>query len=67
MKEDAYMVQDNLRMITWDMVADPSCQNAFPELVEHKQLMENRQISHDYQDAAKAERIYLTALRRILS
>ena len=30
MKEDAYMVQDNLRMITWDMVADPSCQNAFP-------------------------------------
>lgn len=67
MKEDAYMVQDNLRMITWDMVADPSCQNAFPELVEHKQLMENRQTSHDFQDSAKAERIYLTALRRLLS
>jgi|TARA_R100000458_G_scaffold34596_1_gene31921 hypothetical protein len=66
MKEDAYMVQDNLRMITWDMVADPSCQNAFPELVEHKQLMENRNINDDYQSKMNAEKIYLTALRRLL-
>lgn len=67
MKEDAYMVQDNLRMITWDMVADPSCQNAFPSLVEHKQLMENRDVSHDYQDKLQEERVYLTALRRLLN
>ena len=66
MKEDAYMVQDNLRMITWDMVADPSCQNAFPELVEHKQLMEHRTKNDDYQSTMHAERIYLTALRRLL-
>jgi hypothetical protein len=66
MKEDAYMVQDNLRMITWDMVADPSCQNAFPELVEHKQLMENRNTGEIAQNQAEAERIYLTALRRLL-
>jgi len=30
MKEDAYRVQDNLKMITWDMVADPSCQMHSP-------------------------------------
>jgi len=66
MKEDAYMVQDNLRMITWDMVADPSCQNAFPSLVEHKQLMENRDASLDYQQKLQEERVYLTALRRLL-
>jgi hypothetical protein len=67
MKEDAYMVQDNLRMITWDMVADPSCQNAFPSLVEHKQLMENRDVSMGYQEKLKEERAYLTALRRLLN
>ena len=66
MKEDAYMVQDNLRMITWDMVADPSCQNAFPELVEHKQLMENRNGTDNCQTQMHAEKIYLTALRRLL-
>ena len=66
MKEDAYMVQDNLRMITWDMVADPSCQNAFPELVEHKQLMESRGTGMDYDTHVNNERIYLTALRRLL-
>ena len=67
MKEDAYMVQDNLRMITWDMVADPSCQNAFPELVEHKQLMENRNTELGYQEQLMNERVYLTALKRLLN
>jgi hypothetical protein len=66
MKEDAYMVQDNLRMITWDMVADPSCQNAFPSLVEHKQLMENQRSIDDYHNNLEAERIYLTALKQVL-
>lgn len=66
MREDAYVVQDNLKMITWDMVADPSCQNAFPELVEHKQLMENRTSLEDYHKQMEAEKIYLTALRRLL-
>tara|TARA_R110000824_G_scaffold300346_1_gene488354 strand:+ start:405 stop:1010 length:606 start_codon:yes stop_codon:yes gene_type:complete len=66
MKEDAYMVQDNLRMITWDMVADPSCQNAFPALVEHKQLMENQRSLDDYHNNLESERIYLTALKQVL-
>ena len=66
MKEDAYMVQDNLRMITWDMVADPSCQNAFPSLVEHKQLMENQRSLDDYHNNLESERIYLTALKQVL-
>jgi hypothetical protein len=48
------------------MVADPSCQNAFPSLVEHKQLMENRDVSLDYQGKLENERVYLTALRRLL-
>ena len=67
MKEDAYVVQDNLKMITWDMVADPSCQNAFPELVEHKKLMEGVSNLDAYHKQLDAERIYLTALRRLLS
>lgn len=66
MKEDAYMVKDNLRMITWDMVADPSCQNAFPSLVEHKHLMENRDVSLDYKAQNERERIFLTSLKRVL-
>jgi hypothetical protein len=66
-KEDAYMVQDNLRMITWDMVADPSCQNAFPSLVEHKNLMENQRSIDDLHNNLEAERIYLTALKHSLS
>jgi hypothetical protein len=65
MKENAYRVQDNLKMITWDMVADPSCQTAFPELVEHKSLMENR--AHvDVNDPLISEKIYIAALRRLL-
>tara|TARA_R110001599_G_scaffold44750_1_gene132953 strand:- start:577 stop:1179 length:603 start_codon:yes stop_codon:yes gene_type:complete len=67
MKEDAYMVQDNLRMITWDMVADPSCQNAFPQLVEHKKLVETNRQNPEYIDPLTSEKIYLEALRRILS
>ena len=67
MKEDAYMVQDNLRMITWDMVADPSCQNAFPSLVEHKNLMENQRSMDALHNNLEAERIYLTALKHSLS
>ena len=67
MKEDAYMVQDNLRMITWDMVADPSCQNAFPQLVEHKKLVDYSRSNPDKVDSLNSEKIYLEALRRILS
>jgi hypothetical protein len=66
MKEDAYMVQDNLRMITWDMVADPSCQNAFPQLVEHKKLVDYSRSHPDKVDPFTSEKIYLEALRRIL-
>tara|TARA_R100001509_G_C4836755_1_gene205140 strand:- start:195 stop:797 length:603 start_codon:yes stop_codon:yes gene_type:complete len=66
MKEDAYMVQDNLRMITWDMVADPSCQNAFPQLVEHKKLVETSRRQTAGIDPFTSEKIYLEALRRIL-
>jgi len=66
MKEDAYRVQENLKMITWDMVADPSCQTAFPELVEHKSLMENRSCVN-VNDPLISEKIYITALRGLLS
>ena len=65
-KEDAYVVQDNLKMITWDMVADPSCENAFPKLVEHKKLLENRGGLGEYKDQLESERIYLTALKQLL-
>ena len=67
-EQDAYVVNENLRLITWDMVSDPSCQGAFPGLMENKQV-----ISETTEKAAKevnhlrAERTYIRALQNYLN
>tara|TARA_R110002096_G_scaffold24880_1_gene78345 strand:- start:805 stop:1422 length:618 start_codon:yes stop_codon:yes gene_type:complete len=65
MHEDCYRVQDNLKMITWDMVSDPSCQGAFPTLSEGM-LNEKRDPIVQGLDHHKQERIYITALKNTL-
>ena len=63
-QNEAYVVQDNLRVITFDMVADPSCQDAFPELMESNGNSEPK-----FQEIRRHEideRIFLTAFRRLL-
>jgi len=61
-----YVVGENYNMITFDMVSEPSSQDAFPALAEHKQLQETRdpivkELQHFHND-----RIYITALKRHL-
>tara|TARA_R110000822_G_scaffold2977_4_gene13616 strand:+ start:472 stop:1083 length:612 start_codon:yes stop_codon:yes gene_type:complete len=65
MSEDCYRVQDNLKMITWDMVSDPSCQGAYPTLKEGM-LHEKRDPIVEKMDHHKQERIYITALKNTL-
>ena len=62
--EDVYEVNDNLKMITWDMVSEPSCYGAYPGVVAENVLSEsktNKEVSH-----LNAERLYLEAVRRRL-
>jgi hypothetical protein len=62
--EDVYEVNDNLNMITWDMVSEPSCYGAFPGVVAENVLAESKtekEVSHITQ-----ERMYIEAVRRRL-
>lgn len=67
-EQDAYVVNENLKLITWDMVSDPSCQGAFPGLMENKQLISEttekaaKEVSH-----LKAERTYIRMLQNYLN
>ena len=65
MHEDCYRVQDNLKMITWDMVSDPSCTGAFPQIAEGT-LNEKRDPIVEELEHHKQERIYITALKNTL-
>jgi len=64
--EGTYTVGENLRMITWDMVSDPSCQGAYPELSESL-VSEARQPIVDELPHHQSERIYIAALKRALN
>jgi len=65
--DECYEVNDNLRMITWDMVSDPSCQGAFPGLMENKQSL-NEHTSKAIEEVKNltAERIYIKRLEQSL-
>ena len=65
--EGTYTVGENLRMITWDMVSDPSCPGAFPSLTEHQTISEGRDTIVNELDGIRAERIFITALKKSLS
>ena len=65
-QENCYRVCDNLRMITWDMVSDPSCEGAHPTLQEGL-VSEARNPIVEELDHLKAERVYITALRKHLN
>ena len=65
MHENCYKVQDNLKMITWDMVSDPSCQGAFPGINENM-ISEQRDSIVDNFKGLKSEKLYITALRQAL-
>jgi len=65
--DECYEVNDNLRMITWDMVSDPSCQGAFPGIMEGKQAI-NEHISKAVEEVKHltAERIFIKRLEKSL-
>jgi len=59
-----YVVGENYNMITFDMVSDPSCQDAFPAIAESRQLTEVRKPIVDELQHLHEERLYITALKR---
>lgn len=63
MKREAHVVQDNLKMVTWDIVADPSCQDAFPALMEGK-VSNTDDAVKSLVEKQRKEQVFLEALRR---
>jgi hypothetical protein len=61
-----YVVGENYNMITFDMVSEPSSQDAFPSLSESKQLNELREPIVEELEHFHNDRIYITALKRRL-
>ena len=65
---DCYNVNENLRLITWDMVSDPSCQGAFPGLMgESQQIAETTQKAAEEVEHLRNERIYIRSLSQFLN
>ena len=65
---DSYNVNENLKLITWDMVSDPSCQGAFPGLVSENQILSETQLKAEKEiSAIRAEKVYLEALKLMLN
>jgi hypothetical protein len=65
MQEDVYRVQDNLKMITWDMVSDPSCFGAYPTVSEGT-ITESVNPNTEKKNHYEAEKIYLAMLKKTL-
>ena len=65
---DSYDVNENLRMITWDMVSEPSCHGAFPGLLGESQTLSEtaKQVSEDV-DQLRSERLFIHALKKELN
>lgn len=65
--EDCYSVNDNLRLITWDMVSDPSCQGAYPGIMSEGQtILEVTQRAAEEVDNIKKEKVFIHALSKFL-
>jgi len=64
---DSYNVNENLKLITWDMVSDPSCQGAFPGKVnENMVISEATRRAAEEIDNLRSEKVYLEALKLML-
>ena len=62
-----YVVGENYNMITFDMVSEPSSQDAFPSLSEGKEVVsEAREPIVEELEHFHNDRIYITALKRKL-
>jgi hypothetical protein len=61
-----YVVGENYNMITFDMVSEPSSQDAFPGIAESKQLNEVREPIVEELKHFHNDRLYVTALKRRL-
>ena len=61
-----YLVGENYNMITFDMVSEPSSQDAFPALAESKRNEETREPIVEELKHLQDERFYITALKRKL-
>lgn len=66
MNEGGYVVQENLKLITWDMVSDPSCEGAFPGLQESIQLNEQRDPIVNRLQSLQEEREWIAKLHKVL-
>lgn len=65
--KDCYNVNENLRLITWDMVSDPSCQGAFPGLVSENQVISEAQTrAREEINNIRSEKVYVRTLRNLL-
>ena len=65
---ECYDVNENLRLITWDMVSEPSCHGAFPGLLGENQVMTEttKRVAEDV-DHLRAERMFIHSLKKHLN
>tara|TARA_R100000458_G_scaffold2536_1_gene2065 strand:+ start:172 stop:789 length:618 start_codon:yes stop_codon:yes gene_type:complete len=67
-QNECYDVNENLRLITWDMVSEPSCHGAFPGLLGENQVMTEttKKVAEDV-DHLRAERMFIHSLKKHLN
>ena len=67
-QNECYDVNENLRLITWDMVSEPSCHGAFPGLLGESQVMTEttKRVAEDV-DHLRAEKMFIHSFKKILN
>ena len=67
-QNECYDVNENLRLITWDMVSEPSCHGAFPGLLGESQVMTEttKRVAEDV-DHLRAEKMFIHSLKKHLN
>ena len=67
-QNECYDVNENLRLITWDMVSEPSCHGAFPGLLGENQVMTEttKRVAEDV-GHLRAEKMFIHSLKKHLN
>ena len=67
-QNECYDVNENLRLITWDMVSEPSCHGAFPGLLGENQVMTEttKRVAEDV-GHLRAEKMFIHSFKKILN